>query len=113
MKITELAKRIKAARLEKQLSQQELGRALGISDKTISAYESSRATPPLPTLIKMSVILKKDLNFFTSNNQVLKTNNLRLNKLEREMRNVRGNFDVLKYDIKTIKKILDQINEKT
>ncbi len=47
---------IKKARIQSGLSQKSLAKKLGISDKTISAYETGRAIPPMPTLTEISKI---------------------------------------------------------
>jgi transcriptional regulator with XRE-family HTH domain len=64
MKVFLLAEKIKYARRNAGLSQQELGEILRLSDKTISAYESARAIPPLPTLAAIAKATKIDVNFF-------------------------------------------------
>lgn len=51
-----LFKNIKKARVTSGLSQKELGKKLGVSDKTVSAYETGRAIPPSPTLFKIADI---------------------------------------------------------
>ena len=61
-------KNIKRARVEKGLSQRQLGLTLGVSDKTISAYEQGRAIPPIHTLKKISEITMKPLEYFFSEN---------------------------------------------
>jgi transcriptional regulator with XRE-family HTH domain len=48
------------------MSQKELGDSLGISDKAVSSYEQSRATPPLGTLQKIAKITHKPISYFTS-----------------------------------------------
>jgi len=40
------------------MSQKELAKKLGVSDKTVSAYETGRAIPPTITLAKISKITK-------------------------------------------------------
>lgn len=47
---------IKKARQAAGLSQKELAKALGVSDKTISAYETGRAMPPSSTLAQIAKI---------------------------------------------------------
>lgn len=51
---TQLGKRIKEARLRNSMSQQQLADVIGVSDKTISAYEVGRVDPPLESLEKLS-----------------------------------------------------------
>ncbi len=47
-------KNIKVARINSGLSQKDLAEKLGVSDKTISAYETGRAIPPTHTLAKIA-----------------------------------------------------------
>lgn len=49
-----LSGRIKRARMLAGLSQKELAEKLGFSDKTVSAYETDRAIPPIPTIKKIA-----------------------------------------------------------
>lgn len=49
-----LFKNIKAARIQAGLSQSQLANKLGLSDKTISAYETGRAIPPTITLFSIA-----------------------------------------------------------
>ena len=49
-----LFRNIKAARVQAGLSQSQLANKLGISDKTISAYETGRAIPPTVTLFSIA-----------------------------------------------------------
>jgi len=51
-----LFKNIKKARATAGLSQKELADRLGVSDKTVSAYETGRAIPPTPTLANIAEI---------------------------------------------------------
>ncbi len=46
-----------------------MGLALGLSDKTISSYESSRSYPNLDLLIKISEILDKPIEYFISSSK--------------------------------------------
>ena len=57
-----LFKNIKKARVTSELSQKDLAKRLGLSDRTISAYETGRAIPPLPVLTKIASITKKSLS---------------------------------------------------
>jgi 8-oxo-dGTP diphosphatase len=53
---------IKRARISTGLSQKELAKKLGVSDKTVSAYETGRAVPPTSVLTKISTITGKSLS---------------------------------------------------
>lgn len=57
-----LFQNIKKARVSSELSQKELAKKLGISDKTVSAYETGRAIPPTPTLAKIAEITKVSMS---------------------------------------------------
>ncbi|MBI3282854.1 helix-turn-helix transcriptional regulator [Candidatus Curtissbacteria bacterium] len=61
-----LAQRIRSARKNADLSQKQLGMKLGISEMAISAYETGRAIPPLPTLKKISRFTHIPLSHFTN-----------------------------------------------
>ena len=63
----ELPLKIKAIRSKANLSQERFGKKIGISGKTISAYETGRCTPPLRILENIAdiydtplVVLKKE-----------------------------------------------------
>lgn len=60
-----LPERIRRARLDAGLSQTDLGNAIGLSDKSISAYEKGRATPPLSKLKRISKETHRPLQYFT------------------------------------------------
>lgn len=61
-----LAKKIRQARLDAGLSQTQLGSAIGLSDKSISAYEKGRATPPLDKLRAIARATRHPLRYFTN-----------------------------------------------
>jgi len=58
----DISKNIRRARLASGLSQQELASRLEVSDKTISAYETGRATPPVSTLANISTITNTSMS---------------------------------------------------
>lgn len=60
----ELGKRIKTAREEARMSQLQVGVSLGVSDKTISGYESGRISPPIDKLVSIADLFKKPITFF-------------------------------------------------
>ncbi|OGC51848.1 hypothetical protein A2982_03935 [candidate division WWE3 bacterium RIFCSPLOWO2_01_FULL_39_13] len=63
-----IAKRIKTARKEAQLSQKELGKALSVSEKAVSSYESGRTIPPFHTLEKIAKKTSKPIRYFSEEN---------------------------------------------
>jgi len=85
-----LSARIREAREASHISQMELARALGVSDKSISAYEKARSTPPVEKLKKIALKTNKTLLFFTGE----KTDRMdiisKLNLLEREFNEIKG-----------------------
>ncbi len=85
-KVDYIGQRIKKARLEVGLSQKELGQALQLSDKTISAYEVGRAQPSLEKLKQLSQATHKSISYFLDekdpNNLDLQ---LRVKQIEQEL----------------------------
>lgn len=84
-----LAKRIFKARKEAHLSQQSLAQAIGVSDKSISAYEQARATPPLNNLKKIASVTSRSLNYFTDTNVDQGIIASKLVKVERELKEIK------------------------
>ena len=64
-----LGKIIGRARKLAKLSQKDLAEKLSVSDKTVSAYESSRAIPPVPTLKKIAEITNQPIDIFFQNDK--------------------------------------------
>lgn len=58
------AQRLKKAREEKGISQGALGTRVGLSDKSISHYESGLVYPPVPNLLKIAKELDKNPGYF-------------------------------------------------
>ena len=58
-----LGKMIKAARQERHLTQEELGRLVGVQKAQISKLESSANSATIETIIKVFRALKADINF--------------------------------------------------
>jgi len=48
-----IATRIKELRLEKKMSQAQLGQVIGVNDRTISNYESGKREPDIQTIKKL------------------------------------------------------------
>ncbi len=58
-----LGKMIKAARQERNLTQEELGRLVGVQKAQISKLESSTNSATIDTVIRVFKALKADINF--------------------------------------------------
>jgi len=52
----EIAKKIKEIRLERNLSQDRFGKKIGVSGKTVSAYENGKCTPTFSVLDSISQV---------------------------------------------------------
>lgn len=62
--IKDIGKRIRNARDEARLSQLQVGVSLGVTDKTISGYESGRIAPPIDKLMQLADLFKKPITYF-------------------------------------------------
>ena len=58
-----LGKMIKAARQERNLTQEELGRIVGVQKAQISKIESSANSATIDTILKVFKALKAEINF--------------------------------------------------
>ena len=58
-----LGKMIKAARQERNLTQEELGRLVGVQKAQISKLESSANSATIDTILKVYKALKAEINF--------------------------------------------------
>lgn len=81
----EFGVRLKKAREEYGLSQRSLGLALGLSDKTISSYESSRSYPNLEILKKLSEVLGRSTDYFLEYEKKEVSLLERIERLEKEV----------------------------
>ncbi|HSA83754.1 MAG TPA: helix-turn-helix transcriptional regulator [Patescibacteria group bacterium] len=96
-KLNELALRIRDARRNAHLSQEELGQYIGVSDKSISAYEQSRSTPPISKLKKIAEATSHPLSYFTQEENIEAILASKLANIERELAEVK---DLLKEKVK-------------
>src|SRR5882757_9973058 len=87
--LTILAQRIRKARENAHLSQNELGKGIGVSDKSISAYEKGRSQPPLENLRKIADATNHPLTYFTQENNADITIATKLQSIERELAEVK------------------------
>ncbi|BCX14288.1 MAG: hypothetical protein KatS3mg085_820 [Candidatus Dojkabacteria bacterium] len=97
--------RIKEARIDKRISQLQLGVRLGVTDKTISGYESGRIAPPIDKLIKMAEIFKKPITYFLGAEAFEENIPHRLKALEMVLKDI-------KQEIANLKNVYKNSNKK-
>jgi transcriptional regulator with XRE-family HTH domain len=100
MLIRVIGNRIKDARTEQRLSQLKLGIKLGVTDKTVSGYESGRISPPIDKLVQMAQIFKKPISYFLGEENFDQNISQRLKALEINLKEIRNEL----IDIKKIHK---------
>ncbi len=59
-----LGKKIKLARVERDLTQTQLAQKINAKQKSISRYETGASLPSIETLIKIAKVLKKPAGYF-------------------------------------------------
>ncbi len=64
MDAKKLGKKIKLARIELDLNQTDLAEKIGAKQKSISRYETGLSMPSIETLVKISKVLKKPVDYF-------------------------------------------------
>lgn len=84
--------RIKQARKDAGMSQRDLGSAIKVSDKTVSAWEVGRAEPSLNTLEDIAEALNKPVVYFVKDEDYSTASKLaaiqkELQKVEKLMEN--------------------------
>ena len=80
--------------------------SLGVSDKTISGYESDRISPPIDKLLKLANLFKKPVTFFlgedSRNYKVssrLRAVEIMLREIRRELREIKAIAQTVNLDI--------------
>ena len=80
-------KRLKEARLSKNMTQEEVASAVGVTKGAIGNYESEVSSPKEPILIKLMKVLEVDANFlyqdYISTTSDLKKDEIKLIQLYR------------------------------
>jgi len=71
-KMQNVGEMIKQIREERNLSQKRFGRKIGLTGKSISAYETGRCSPPLKVLENISNVYDVSLFKFIQNKQLIK-----------------------------------------
>ena len=57
-------KKIKVARVESDLTQDQLAQKINTKQKNISRYETGASMPSIETLVKIANVLKKKVGYF-------------------------------------------------
>jgi len=85
-----IGERIKQARQEVGYSQKELGEALHLSDRTVSAYEVGRAQPSLSILQKLSRVTSRPIGYFLDELEYSEIDlQIKVKKIEQELLEVK------------------------
>ncbi len=98
----ELGRRIKIARDEARMSQLKVGVALGVSDKTISGYESGRIAPPIDKLLQLADLFKKPITYFLGSDSKDYKVASRLRAVEVALRDIRKQLQEIKLISQTV-----------
>ena len=69
----DIGSKIKAARLEKKLTQEQVAELLGVSRQTISNWENEKSYPDIISVIKMSECYDVSLDYLLKGEQKMKT----------------------------------------
>lgn len=70
-----IGKRIRKLRLEKGLTQQELGDIIHVTKVSICCYENETRTPSIDTLNEIGAYFGKDINYFLGNDEYVVAEN--------------------------------------
>jgi transcriptional regulator with XRE-family HTH domain len=98
----EIGQKIRQAREESHLSQLQVGVALGVSDKTLSGYESGRISPPIDKLMSLADLFKKPIGFFLGADPKEYRVTSRLRAVEVALREIRSQLREIRLISQTI-----------
>jgi transcriptional regulator with XRE-family HTH domain len=87
--LQELSKRIRNARKDAHLSQAALAYAIGVSDKSVSAYEQGRSQPPFEKLKKIAQCTHRPVSYFTEEETNESTIVAKLHVIEQELEEIK------------------------
>ncbi len=90
-----IGQKIKTARKIKRITQEDLAQIIGVSDKSISAYESNRINPPLTVLEKIAKTTNQPVSYFLDETQE--------SSIMAKLRNVETELKEIKQLLKKIK----------
>ena len=89
----DIGSKIKAARLEKKLTQEQVAELLGVSRQTISNWENEKSYPDIISVIKMSDCYEVSLDYLLKGEQTMKTY---YEYLEESTNVVKSNTNIIK-----------------
>lgn len=92
--MSKIGAKIKQARKLKNITQEDLAKALGVSDKSVSAYEVNRASPPIEILTKIANATHQPVSYFFEE--------------DNEDAAVLAKLRVVEEELKEIKKLLEE-----
>ena len=74
----ELSENIKKLRIQKHLTQTELGKKIGVTTSTVASYESQDRLPSIPVLIKLSAEFNVSIEYLrgVNKNKTIDVSNL-------------------------------------
>ena len=67
-RLSVIGKRIRELRIEKKLSQAQLGEKLSVSQDTISLWENSKSLPPVDIIIVLAEFFEVSCDYLLGNN---------------------------------------------
>jgi transcriptional regulator with XRE-family HTH domain len=82
----EIGEQIKILRLKMNMSQDRFGKKIGVTGKTISAYETGKVSPSLEVLNKISS--EFDVNFVKKSNKEIERKIDELQRALQELQNI-------------------------
>jgi transcriptional regulator with XRE-family HTH domain len=86
---SEFGERLRIARQAARLSQADLGKAIGVSDRAISSYEKGRTVPPIDNLKRIAEQTNYPLRFFVGEPDRMDLIQQLLTNVEKELKEVR------------------------
>jgi transcriptional regulator with XRE-family HTH domain len=102
-------------RTRKGMSQEEVAKAIGVSQKSYSNYENGTRNPKIDKIVKLAKLLEIELNFSTStlNDQKYKSEiSIIPESLEEQLKSIKIENKFLKNENEELKKIVDAKDDK-
>ena len=102
-------------RTRKGMSQEEVAKAIGVSQKSYSNYENGTRNPKIDKIVKLAKLLEIELNFSTStlNDQKNKSEiSIIPESLEGQLKSIKIENKFLKNENEELKKVVDAKDDK-